>query len=177
MNRNTDAAPQRIARLLRFWASEYPVGMRVLRRCDNLHPVGFYLLYPVASESEFNFFNPPSKSLHLSALTETDPFTMASPGDQTCTALFIRSWIIDDPFIKYHIPFMEDVKQVLVQIQQDFPNLCDLYSLLIHPEYEKLANGLGFQRMTKDSQLSICWLYLALDRFLALDIKTALGHL
>ncbi len=35
--------------VLRQWASsQYPSGMRVLRRADNLNPVGFYLMYPTA---------------------------------------------------------------------------------------------------------------------------------
>ena len=43
MNRNTNAVPQKIAKILRLLASQYSKGMRVLRRCDNLNPVGFLL--------------------------------------------------------------------------------------------------------------------------------------
>lgn len=177
MNRNNEAAPQRISRLLRQWADEYATGMRVLRRCDNFHPVGFYLLYPTASESEFNFFDSPSKSLHLSSLSAIDPFKLAKPGDANCLCVFVRSWMIDVPYLQtYRIPFVEDVQQTLIQMQQDFPNLCDLYTLLIHPNYETLAQAVGFQKTGKATQ-SICWMYLAIDRFLTLDIKTALAHL
>jgi hypothetical protein len=62
-------------------------------------------------------------------------------------------------------------------MQKDFPNLCDLHTLIIHPNYEKIAQALGFQKTSSDSQLSVYWMYLALDRFLALDIKSALVNL
>jgi hypothetical protein len=177
MNRNADTVPYRIARLLRRWASHYAVGMRVLRRCDNLHPVGFYLLYPVTSESEINFFNPPSQGLHLSVMTDIDPFTMATVGDSHCLAVFIRSWMIDPMYLEhYRVMFVIDAQQTLKQMQLDFPNLCDLYTLVIHPGYERLASALGFQKTGSDSQLSVYWMYLGLDRFLALDVATALQN-
>jgi hypothetical protein len=91
MNRNTNAVPYKIAKILRLLASQYSKGMRVLRRSDNLNPVGFYLFYPTASESEVNFFNAPSKSLHLSSISDIDPFKMALPGDLNCQSVFVRS--------------------------------------------------------------------------------------
>ncbi|NJK68890.1 MAG: hypothetical protein HC789_18235 [Microcoleus sp. CSU_2_2] len=175
MNRNTNAVPHKIAKILRLLASQYSKGMRVLRRCDNLNPVGFYLLYPTATESEVNFFNDPSKSLHLSSISDVDPFNMALPGDRNCQSIFIRSWMIDPQYLsEYRIPFVEDTQQVLVEMQKDFPNICDLYTLMIHPMYEKMSLALGFHKTSSDSQLSVYWMYLALDRFLALDIKEAL---
>ncbi len=178
MNRNTNAVPQKIAKILRLLASQYSKGMRVLRRCDNLNPVGFYLLYPTATESEVNFFNAPSKSLHLSSISDIDPFNMAIPGDPNCQSVFIRSWMIDPQYLsEYRITFLEDTQKVLVEMQTDFPNLCDLYTLMIHPMYEKQALALGFHQTSCDSQLSIYWIYLALDRYLALDIKDALKNL
>jgi hypothetical protein len=74
MNRNAKAIPHRISGLLRGWAKDYTTGMRVLRRVDNLNPVGFYLLYPTAEESEGNFFTSPNKSLHVSAINEQGSF-------------------------------------------------------------------------------------------------------
>ena len=175
MNRNTNAVPYKIAKILRLLAGQYSKGMRVLRRCDNLNPVGFYLLYPTATESEVNFFSDPSKSLHLSSMSDIDPFNMALPGDQNCQSVFIRSWIIDPQYLsEYRITFIEDIWKVLVEMQTDFPNLCDLYTLMIHPCYEKQALALGFQKTSSDSQLSVYWMYLPLDRFLALNIKEAL---
>jgi|GEM_PF-4168793 len=50
MNRNTEAVPDKIAKLLRHWSMAYTPGIRVLRRCDNLNPVGVYVLYPTAPE-------------------------------------------------------------------------------------------------------------------------------
>lgn len=175
MNRNTNAVPHKIAKILRLLASQYSKGMRVLRRSDNLNPVGFYLLYPTATESEVNFFNAPSKSLHLSSISDVDPFNMALPGDENCQSVFIRSWMIEPQYLEeYRIAFLEDAQKVLVEIQTDFPNICDLYTLMIHPMYEKQCLALGFHKTSGDSQLSIYWMYLALDRFLAINIKEAL---
>ncbi|UNU24405.1 hypothetical protein [Microcoleus vaginatus] len=175
MNRNTNAVPQKIAKILRLLARQYSKGMRVLRRSDNLNPVGFYFFYPTASESEVNFFNAPSKSLHLSSISDIDPFKMALPGDINCQSVFVRSWMIDPQYLsEYRITFLEDSQKVLGEMQTDFPNLCDLYTLMIHPMYEKQSLALGFQKTSSDSQLSVYWMYLALDRFLALNIKEAL---
>jgi hypothetical protein len=170
MNRNLHATPHRIAKLLRSWSQEYSTGMRVLRRIDNQNPVGFYLLYPVASDSEANFFQDPNRGLHFSSGSEIDPFIMAQPGDQSCLAVYIRSWVIDAPYIQpYQAHFLQDAQQVMHQMKQDFPNLCDLYSMIMHPTYEALAASLGFQKM-RNSPSSIYWMYLALDRFLALSL-------
>ena len=174
MNRNSETLPHRISRLLRQWSSEYEKGMRVLRRTDNDHPVGFYLLYPTARESEHKFFGPPSKGLHLSSMNAVDPFQIALPGDKDCFAVFVRSWMIQAEYQgEYQLPFLQDAQKTFKQMQEeDFPNLCDIYTLIIHPSYEKLANGLGFQRMSSDPQLSIYWMYQALDRFVGLDLTS-----
>jgi hypothetical protein len=170
MNRSLQTTPHRIAKLLRGWSQQYAIGMRVLRRMDNENPVGFYLLYPVASESEVHFFNDPNRGLHFSSESEADPFVMAQPGDKQCLALFIRSWVIEAPYLATHQSiFLQDAQQVLRQMKQDFPNLCDLYSMIMHPTYEALATSLGFQKM-RNSPSSIYWMYRSLDRFLDLEI-------
>jgi hypothetical protein len=179
LNRTTTAVPQRIARLLRTWAAQYPTGMRVLRRSDTHNPVGFYVLYPVAPESEENYFLPPSKSLYLSVATENDPITMAVPGDFNCTFVHARSWLIDAPFNQ---PanlslLLEDAKKTLIRMLQDFPNLCDVYTLPIHPAEEQLASALGFHKTVQDPQLSLYWTYTPLDKYLALNIEQVLSSL
>ena len=152
--------------------------MRVLRRSDNLNPVGFYLLYPTASESEHNFFTNPTQGLHLSSVSNIDPFKMAKPKDESCLSIFIRSWMVDTAYRQeYQIMFVEDTQQTLIKMQQDFPNICDMYALMIHPSYEKLTQGLGFQVTNVDTKSSISWLYVAIDRFLAIDAKIALKDL
>lgn len=174
MNRSLDIVPHRITRLLRRWAGQYATGMRVLRRTDNLNPVGFYLLYPTAAESEITFSSSPTKALHLTSTDATDPFTLATPGDPSCTAVFVRSWMIDPLYVNQHRPLLlKDVQNTLRKMQQDFPNLCDLHTLVIHPSYEAMALALGFQKISqqtsRDTQLY--WMYQALDRYLALDIE------
>jgi hypothetical protein len=171
LNRNTDALSYRIANILRDWASQYATGMRVLRRCDNQNPVGFYALCPIQRQSEIKFFSPPSKGMHLSAVSEIDPFAIALPDDPQCRAVFVRSWMIDASYRDLmQIPFLQDAQQTLIKISQDFPNLSDMYTLVIHPNYEELGLILGFQKTNLNSKLSVYWMYQAVDRFLALEM-------
>lgn len=172
-------ASHKIAQALRSWARQYPQGLRVLRRTDNLNPIGISVLYPVTNESEISFFQPPSKSFYLSSESDVDPFIMAAAGDEHCTSVYIRSWVIDTPYLQSEniVLLLEDTRKTLLQMQQDFPNLCDIYSLILHPLYEDLRLALGFQRTFQDTQRSYHWVYLALDRFLALDIEQALSKM
>lgn len=104
------------------------------------------------------------------------PLKMATPGAQNCISVFVRSWMIDAPYLEQaRIEFLEDVQQVMSQMREDFPNLCDIHTLIIHPSYEELALVLGFQKTSLDAQLSVYWMYLPVDRFLAMDIKKALS--
>ncbi len=171
MNNSVTAVPYRITQLLRGWAEGYSRGMRVLRRSDNLNPVGFCLLYPTTRDSEIHFFGPPSKGLHLSGIADEDPFTLATPGDDTCRAVFIRSWNIEPDYADQSLLLLEDAQTTLQAMQQDFPNLCDLHTLIIHRDYEPLAKALGFQKTGLDNQAAVYWMYLALDRFLAIDME------
>lgn len=173
MSSTTTAIPHKIKKLLRSWAMQYPTGMRVLRRTDTLHPVAFYMLYPTAPESEEKFSLPPSKMLHLSSASDIDPLKMAILGKEDCTSVMVRSWMIDTPYKNWYNVrrFLEDVQQTLTRMQADFPNLCDLYAILIHPKDEALAKALGFQKIGSDPKLSVYWLYMAIDQFL--DLKMA----
>ncbi len=179
MNNNTTAIPHKISKLLRSWAGPYSTGMRVLRRCDTYHPVGFYLLYPTSAKSEECFFLPPSKSLHLSSASDVDPLEMATPGARDCTSVFLRSWMIDTPYKNWAnvCLFLEDLQKTLVRMQKDFPNLCDFYSIIIHPGYEQLAQALGFQKIGGDPKLSVYWIYTCVDQFLTLNIKEIISKL
>lgn len=179
MNKKTTAAPQKIARKLRTWAKQYSKGMRVLRRSDTQAPVGVYILYPVASESEENFFLPPSKSLHLSTASEIDPFEMAQARDEDSTSLFIRSFQIDSAYLQHSSLYqlLEDARKTLINMQADFPNLCDLYTLTINPFAQSLALTMGFQKTGQDPQMSLYWMYMPLDNYLTLDIEQAISNL
>jgi hypothetical protein len=76
---------------------------------------------------------------------EADPLIMAPVGDADCLSVFIRSWMIDAYYLaQYRLIFLQDAQNTLRQTYEDFPNLCDLYTLIIHPDYEKLASALGF---------------------------------
>jgi len=171
--------PQRTATILRRWAQLYPTGMRVLRRYDNQNPAGFYVFYPVAAESENNFFLPPHKSFYLNSAAETDPMKIAVPGDHNCTSIFIRCWQIDSPYKQLInvCKLLEDGKKTLTSMLADFPNLCDIYALPLHPAQEQLASAVGFQKTTQQPQQSLSWMYMAVDKYLTLDFEQALSVL
>ncbi|MCU0565867.1 MAG: hypothetical protein MUF49_04650 [Oculatellaceae cyanobacterium Prado106] len=169
----------KISRLLRQWALQYPKAMRVLRRQDTSQAVGFYVLFPVAAVSESNFFEPPSLSLHFSTPNIADPVVMATPGDPQCMSIFARSWMIDDAYKTFASVclFLRDTQQTFLKLRADFPNLCDIYAMPIHPSYDDLTQALGFQTTTPDPQSYLSWIYLALDHFLEMDIEGAIAKL
>ena len=172
LSRNTEAVPYRIANILRDWAARYGTGMRVLRRHDNQNPVGFYVLYPTQRDSEINFFAAPSRGLHLSQVADVDPFKVASSGDLHCRAVFVRSFMVEKLYqLPCQVAFLQDAQITLTKMRQDFPNLMDMYTLIIHPSYAELARSLGFQKTGADPKLPIQWMYQAVDRFIALDIQ------
>jgi len=166
------AASHKIVRVLRSWAQQYPQGMRVLRRQDNRNPVAISVLYPVATKSESLFFQPFNKGVYLTADVEVDPFQAAAPGDPHCSAIYVRAWTIDIPYLSREAIalMLEDSQQTLRAMRQDFPNICDMYSAFIHPAYEELKLKLGFQEVSHDKQRSYAWVYLAIDHFLELDM-------
>jgi hypothetical protein len=173
-------APQQIARKLRVWAQRYIISMRVLRRTDNHHPVGFYVIYPTGGESEENFFLPPSKSIYLTSELETDPVKMANQGDLDCTSVFLRSFSIDSHYMQRNnlCLLLKDIQNTLRQMQSAFPSLWDLYSMALNPSDEKLASALSFQKTGQpDPQLRIHWIYTSVDHFVQLDIDKALSKL
>ena len=172
LSRNTEAVPYRIANILRDWAARYGTGMRVLRRHDNQNPVGFYVLYPTQRDSEINFFAAPSRGLHLSQVADVDPFKVASSGDLHCRAVFVRSFMVEKLYqLPCQVAFLQDAQITLTKMRQDFPNLMDMYTLIIHPSYAELARSLGFPKTGADPKLPIQWMYQAVDRFIALDIQ------
>lgn len=179
MNKKPTAIPHRIARILRSWAEQYPTGMRVLRRCDTQHPVGFYMLFPIAGESEHNFFLPLRKSFYLGSSKEIDPLKMPLRGDANCTFVYLRSWHIISAYKQQNniCLFTEDIKKTLITMQADFPNLCDLYTMSLHPHDEQLASALGFQKTSQNPSSLIYWMHMPVDKYLALDIQQAVSGL
>ena len=176
---NSAVAIPRIVRSLRTWSKQYPLGMRVLRRCDNSNPVGFYLFYPTASESEANFFLTPRKSMYLGTSEKEDPVKMAIPGCENCTSIFARNWFIEKRYMKKPqvIQLLEDGQETIKCMREDFPYLSDLYTLILSPYLEALAKALGCQKITEDVTLDAYWMYLPIDRFLALDIQQIISKL
>jgi len=173
--KDESVTPQRIARILRNWSQTYPTCLRVLRRCDNLNAVGISILYPTDCESEDVFFRPPAKSSYLTSNVASDPVKMAHPGDTECTSVYVRAWYIDMAYMRQEglCEFLKDTQKTLAAMQADFPNLCDVYSPVIHPLYEELRLALGFQR-TNEEHRPWYWAYLPLDRYLELNVEQVL---
>jgi hypothetical protein len=176
VDQRPEAMSFKIVKVLRQWATQCPHGLRVLRSDLADEPVGFSVLFPVHADSEENFHLPPSGSVHLSTLAPEDPIKVAQPGDAACYAVFIRSWDITRPHWHYAsvCQFLQDSQATLKQMQHSFPNLCDLYSITIHPRLAALALALGFKPMMADPNTSLRWIHLPLDKFLALDIDAVL---
>lgn len=176
VSQRSETTSFKIAKVLRRWATQYPDGLRVIRKVVDDEPVGFTALFPTHPDSEEKFHLPPSSSLYLSTMDSDDPIKMASPGDAECYAVFIRSWQVKPTYWDYPTvcQFMQDAQTTLRRMQQSFPNLCDLYSIAIHPALESLALALGFKPMKADPNSSLHWIYMPLDQFLALDIDEVL---
>lgn len=165
-----------IIKVLRRWASQNPDGLRVLRTVSDDELVGFAAFYPTHPDSEKNFHLPPSNSLYLATLVSDDPIQIATPGDEACYGVFVRAWWIKPSYWNYSTvcQFLQDAQATLRNMQKTYPNLCDMYSIAIHPELERLSFHLGFKVMKADSGSSLRWVHLSLDRFLALDIDEVL---
>lgn len=176
VSQRTDTPSFKITQALRHWSELYPAGLRVLRQLDTDEPVGLAVYFPTHSSSEENFHRPPSLSLYLSTSEQEDPMQVASPGDDRCYAVFIRAWKIHWHHWNYATVslFLRDAQDTLALMRGDFPNLSDMYSIAIHPRLEAFALALGFKQMKADPNSSLRWIYMSLDRFLALDVDETL---
>lgn len=176
VSQRSETTSFKMTKVLRRWATQYPNGLRVLRKISDDEPVGFATLFPTHADSEEKFHLPPSASLHLSTLDSDDPIKVAIPGDEECYAVFVRSWQIRGDYWSYSTvcQFLQDSQMTLRQMQKMFPNLCDLYTITIHPRLEALAFALGFKPMKADPNSSLRWIHIPLDRFLQLDIDSVL---
>ncbi len=175
-NKRPEDMAHQIKKGLRQWARQYCTGLRVIRQASDDSPVGFAAFFPTNAVSEKKFSMAPSASLHLSRLADVDPIEVASPGDKECYAVYIRGWQLHPDMWSYEAAglLFQDSQNTLKQMQEDFPNLCDIYSITIHPRLEAFALTLGFKALKSDSDSSLRWLYMSLDKFLALDYEDAL---
>jgi hypothetical protein len=171
MVRQEDMTIHKISKCLRHWGAIYPGCIRIFRRSDTQNPVGVLILYPTMEKCERLFFGPPSKGFYLTNDRDTDPFEMALPGDPTCTSIYVRAWIIDPPYMNAARmqQLIETCQITLREMRQDYPALRDMYSMIIHPSYEQLREIMGFEKIAQDTQRAYAWVYLAIDRYLALD--------
>lgn len=176
VSQRTESTSFKITRVLRRWATQYPKGLRVLRQVSEGSPVGFAAFYPAHPNSEEMFHSPPSSSLHLVTLDDTDPIQLASSGDPECYVVFVRGWQFKPEYWCYTnvCEFLEDSQATLRAMQQEFPNLSDIYTITIHPNLEAFAVALGFKPMKADPNSSLRWYYIALDHFLSLDADETL---
>jgi hypothetical protein len=169
----------KISKCLRQWGSIYAGCIKVLRRSDTHNPVGVIILYPTTATCEPLFFGPPSKGFFLTNDRPVDPFEMAKPGDPDCTSIYVRSWIIDQPYLNTErmCLLIQSCQETLRAMKQDYPALCDMYSMIIHPSYEQLREVMGFEKIAQDPQRAYAWVYLAIERYLALDPQKTVAAL
>jgi hypothetical protein len=169
----------KITKCLRQWSKVYPGCIRVFRRQDTQNPVGVIILYPTAESSDRLFFDTPSKGLYLTNTRTIDPFEMALPGDPTCTCVLVRAWFIEPSYLNAQImaSLISTTQSMTIAMQQDYPALCDMFSLVIHPSYEQLRNLMGFETTAQDRQRHYKWIYLAIERYLAIDAVATIAAL
>jgi hypothetical protein len=169
----------KITKCLRQWSKVYSGCIRVFRRQDTQNPVGVIILYPTAESSDRLFFDTPSKGLYLTNTRSQDPFEMALPGDPTCTCLLVRAWFIEPDYLNAQMMalLISTTQSMTVAMRQDYPALCDMFSLVIHPSYEQLRNLMGFETTAQDRQRHYKWIYLAIDRYLAIDAEATIAAL
>ncbi|MEM9009409.1 MAG: hypothetical protein AAGE59_38650 [Cyanobacteria bacterium P01_F01_bin.86] len=179
-NKSPDFMLNNLKRGLRQWGRRYPSGLRVLRLAPKNTPIAFAAIFPIHQDSDIVFDLPPSQSLHLSRLhlNATDPIQFASPGDLDCHIAYVRSWEIDRDFWNHEtvVRMAQDTQTTLQKIHTDHPELSEVYTIAIHPRLAALAIALGFESMTPDPNTSLCWLYMSLDNFLALDVDQVLKN-
>ncbi|MGF1512242.1 MAG: hypothetical protein ACFB5Z_00895 [Elainellaceae cyanobacterium] len=170
-----EAGSFKITKTLRQWASQYPEGLRVLREGSDDEPIGLSVLFPVHASCEAQFHLPPSSSLYLNTPEQEDPISVATPGEDCCV-VFVRSWDIKPSYRNYAAAcqLLKDSQATLAQMQQTFSGLCDIYTVSIHPRLEAFALALGFKPMGADPSSALRWLYMPVDRFLALDVDETL---
>ncbi|MBT9316482.1 hypothetical protein [Leptothoe spongobia] len=178
-NKRPKSMLNNVRRGLRQWSQRYPPGLRVLRLSPKNNPIAFSTIFPIHQDSEIIFDLPPSQSLHLSRfhLNAKDPIQFASPGDHQCHIAYIRSWEIHPDFWNYKNALLmtQDTQATVREIYKDYPELSEVYSIAIHPRLAAFATTLGFEIMRPDPQTSLCWLYISLDSFLALEADKVLA--
>ena len=124
---------------LRHWTKQYPDGARVLRRSSRKQPIGFTSIVPVHPESARDFCLPPKRSRSLARFVSAseDPIQIANPGDVNCYIAYIRSWQLNPKSWTHDnaLKLLEETQSILRRMQQDYPNLSDIYSINIHPRF------------------------------------------
>ncbi|NEQ97326.1 MAG: hypothetical protein F6K30_11470 [Cyanothece sp. SIO2G6] len=177
VNPEAKTMAHRFQQALRKWTHGYPQGLRVLRCSASHKVVGIYSLFPVDSASTEHFFSPPSQGLYLINEKRDDLLVMAQAGDVACSAVYIRGWAVDEAYLSHDTVrhSLADIQATLRQMLLDFPNLCDLYGLSLHPGSEAIAQAVGFQKTVQDPSLPVAWLYTPLDHFLEVDVARAIA--
>lgn len=167
-----------ITKVLREWSQRYPDGLRVLRQEKTRKPVAAVTVFPIHSNSESKFDLPPSESLYLHKIRKKakDPIQFAEPGDPNCYIAYIRCWHIKPGLWNHEtvLQFIEETKTMLRQMHQKYPELSDIYSIILHPNHEDFVSRLGFDITRSDPNISQRWAYIALDDFLELKSEELL---
>lgn len=167
-----------ITKVLREWSKRYPDGLRVLRQEKTRKPIAVVTIFPIHPDSESNFDLPPSESLYLHKIRikAKDPIQFSEPGDPNCFIAYVRCWHIKPGFWNHEtvIQFIDETKDMLRKMHQVYPELSDVYSIILHPHHEDFVIRLGFDITRSDPKISQRWAYIALDAFLELKSEELL---
>ena len=159
-----------LTKMLRGWSKQYPDGLRVLRHAQTQKPVAIVAILPVHPDSESNFDLPPSESLYLPKIQtgEENPIKVAESGNPHCCAAYMCSWHIKPGYWKYEIALhlTKETKLVLQKMQKNYPELSDVYSMILHPHHEDFAIKAGFEIIHSEPNMFQHWIYISLDHFL-----------
>jgi hypothetical protein len=177
--KDTAKTAHKITKCLRLWGKNYGKCIRVLRRSDTLNPVAVSILYPTTEACEHLFFESPTKTFFLTTETAEDPFEMAIPGEASCTSVYVRAWLLDPAYMNGAnlAAFIYMTQDMMREMREDFPELCDIYSMVIHPSHERLRQVMGFEKVAQDNQRAYHWVYLPIDRYLMLQPEDVVAAL
>lgn len=179
-----DSVQKNIKGGLKAWAKRYPQGMRVIRYVDHENgkpeeTIGLVAVFPVHEESENVFDESPRNSFYLGTFSKglQDPIRYAEQGDE-CESACIRCWQLKPErwTLANALLLFNETQSILREMHGEYPDLEIIYSIPIHETLQKFALSIGFKLKRTRNQQDLYWLYIELDRFLAIDGDKALEN-
>ena len=154
---------------LRHWSKQYPDGLRVLRQAETQKPVAIVSIFPVHPDAESTFDTSPSVHLQKNLKDKKEQIQVAEPSISGCCIAYMSCWYIKRGFWSCETvcQLQNEAKNILKQMSKTYPDLSDLYSILVNPYHEDLTSKVGFEIMHSDTDVFQHWIYIAIDDFLS----------